>query len=128
VQNGAYFEDLSDEYFLITGNDLHFPNGSTSREGSTLSADSVRNSTDYQDSTLVAFTFITDLTDEALQAACKEFADSMRLYDGETLLSSTHQIFGDKTVGILYPGKALAGKDIWVRVGGGENNVLAAQE
>lgn len=126
VQNGSYFEDLGEEYFLTAGESFHYSNGSTLWAGSTLSTNSIRNTTDYANGTLLAFTFKTELTGEELQAARETFAESMKLFDGQKLLDSTHQIYGSTTVGILFPGKALEGQDIWFRVGDG-NNVLAPQ-
>lgn len=126
VQNGSYFEDLGEEYFLTAGGSFHYSNGSTLWAGSTLSTESIRNTTDYQKGTLMAFTFKSELKDEALQAAFETFAESMKLFDGEKLLDSTHQIYGSTTVGILFPGKVHEGQDIWFRVGDGKN-VLSPQ-
>ena len=126
IQNGSYFEDLGNEYFLTAGGSFHYSGGSTLWAGSTLGTDSIRSTTDYQNGTLLAFTFKSELTGEELQAACETFAESMKLYDGQKLLDSTHQIYGSTTIGILFPGKVHEGQDVWFRVGDG-NNVLAPQ-
>jgi len=125
VQSASFFEELNTGYFLTAGGSFHYSNGSTLWAGSVLSPDSIRGTTDYRDGVLVAFTVKSALTGDALQAELEEFAASMLLYDGESLLESSHQIYTDEVVGLLFPTKALEGMDIWFRIGG--DTVLAAR-